>query len=59
MASFFRYKYAPLNDSQVLGDILNYKDIGHRLWGDKPYVGKTQEQIIVKYQMINHIHENG
>ena len=28
MASFFRYKYAPLNDSQVLGDILSYKDIG-------------------------------
>lgn len=41
MASFFRSKYATLNDSQVLGDILNYKDIGHRLWGDKAYVGKA------------------
>ena len=50
---------ANVHDSQVIDDLLDKKDKGGYFYADSAYTGGKQEQIIVKKEMVNCVHEKG
>ncbi len=50
---------ANVHDSQVIENLLNEKDKGEKFYADSAYTGEKQNQIIIKKQMINSVHEKG
>jgi transposase, IS5 family len=50
---------ASVHDSQPLDDLLTAKDNGQPMHGDSAYTGEKQEATLLKYGMINTIHEKG
>ena len=53
----FEVTSASVHDSQELDDLLDEKDKGKELYADSAYVG--QEEILLKNEVINRIHEKG
>jgi IS5 family transposase len=50
---------ASVHDSQPLDNLLSEKDEGKELHADSAYTGEEQEKVILKYKMINQVHEKG
>lgn len=50
---------ASVHDSQALDALLNEKDKDQSLYADSAYTGEDQENVIIKYEMKNEVHEKG
>lgn len=50
---------ANVHDSQVIGNLIDDKDKGDKLFADSAYKGKKQNQTIINKGMIDSVHDKG
>jgi IS5 family transposase len=55
----YRVTAANVREGDVLVDLLDSKDCGQKMYGDKAYYGDENEKLLKKKRIISRIHEKG